>query len=306
MNDSDSDSKTDKPSGKKLTAGGTLVGILVILYALLRPALSKQLGIDLPQIPINVADSGGSETTDRSQPDGNTPDEVHAPPQIAIPQPEPTAEKKAAKPMVELEVTPPDSRTSMPRESESKPVATEQENPQHSRSSVPANPQSSKQANSPGPLAGRVRGPPEDSNSETAEAPTSDPNLEFGILRSIGRDRFMSPAGLQYTPGSQEGHRLKHLERHTEDQPGRPGKHGVFDGGLEKTLQVLDQAYEKAKQGGHGVIKTEDDGRTIYTVDMGRRVGFVGGREGNRMRKPMARRVRIVLDGTRVITAYPL
>ena len=64
--------------------------------------------------------------------------------------------------------------------------------------------------------------------------------------------------------------------------------------------------YEKAKQGGHGVIKTEDDGRTIYTVDMGRRVGFVGGREGNRMRKPMARRVRIVLDGTRVITAYPL
>ena len=42
------------------------------------------------------------------------------------------------------------------------------------------------------------------------------------------------------------------------------------------------------------------------SVDMGRRVGFVGGREGNRMRKPMARRVRIVLDGTRVITACPL
>lgn len=130
--------------------------------------------------------------------------------------------------------------------------------------------------------------------------------LRYGLLRSIGPDRFLSPAGLQYLPGSQEGHRLAHLQRHTEDQPNRPGSHGVFDGGMETTLRVLDEAYLKAKQNASGVTTQQDQGRTIYTVSMGRRVGYVGGREGNRRRKPMARRVRLVLEGTRVITAYPL
>ena len=144
-----------------------------------------------------------------------------------------------------------------------------------------------------------------DATSTTQAVSNQDSSLKYGLLRELQPDRFMSPAGLLYTPGSAEGHRLKHLERHTADQPGRPGKHGVFDGGMEKTLAVLDQAYEKAKAGVR-TTKSTDQGRTIYTVDMGKRVGFIGGREGNQKRKPMARRVRIVLDGNRVITAYPM
>lgn len=134
----------------------------------------------------------------------------------------------------------------------------------------------------------------------------SDTDLKYGLLRDLGKERFLSPAGLLYTPGSQEGHRLKHLERHTADQPSRPGSHGVFDGGMEEALLVLDRAYVKAEKGGAGVTKSEDQDRTVYTVDMGKRIGYVGGRDGNRRRKPMARRVRIVLEGNRVITAYPL
>lgn len=127
----------------------------------------------------------------------------------------------------------------------------------------------------------------------------------YGILREVSREKYVSPAGLVYARGSAEGHRLEHLKRHTKDDPGRPGSHGVFDGGMEGALKTIDRAYERAKKGERTTTK-KDQGRTIYTVDLGSRIGFVGGRDGNRKRKPMARRVRIVLDGDRVITAYPM
>ncbi len=131
------------------------------------------------------------------------------------------------------------------------------------------------------------------------------PELVFGLLRRLGNDRYMSPEGLLYTPGSAEGHRIEHLRRHVADQPSRPGSHGVFDGDLPGALATIDLAYQKAKAGSR-TTKQTDQGRTIYTVDMGKRVGFIGGRDGDRRRNPMARRVRLVLEGTRVITAYPM
>lgn len=142
-------------------------------------------------------------------------------------------------------------------------------------------------------------------NSTTANSVAADSELLYGILREVSRDRYLSPQGLQYTPGSAEGHRLEHLRRHTKDDPGRPGRHGVFDGDMQGALKTIDRAYERAKKG-QQTTKSTDDGRTIYTVDMGSRVGFVGGAEGSRKRNPMARRVRLVLDGTYVITAYPM
>lgn len=137
-------------------------------------------------------------------------------------------------------------------------------------------------------------------NSSTEEG------LLYGVLREVGPDRYLSAAGLMYGPGSQEGHRLKHLERHLEDSPQRPGSHGVFDGGMEAALKVIDEGYERAKSGKSGVTKEVDDPRTIYTINMGKRIGFVGGRDGNRRNKPMARRLRIVVDGNQLITAFPL
>ena len=157
-----------------------------------------------------------------------------------------------------------------------------------------------------GPLADRVRprprgedDPPGDRSAET------DPRTFDGYLKAVGGQRYVSPAGLMYTRGSAEGHRLEHLRRHTEDQPRRPGSHGVFDGGMTGALKTIDRAYERAKKN-QRTTRKRDEGRDILTVDMGGRVGYVGGRDGNRRRKPMARRVRLVLDGRRVITAYPL
>lgn len=126
-----------------------------------------------------------------------------------------------------------------------------------------------------------------------------------GILREVSPRRFLSPEGLMYTPGSAEGHRLKHLERHVKDAPSRPQSHGVFDGGMPGALLTIDRAYQRAKKN-QKTTKEVDDGRTIYTVDMGGRVGFVGGKTGKRKGNPMARRVRLVIDGNRVITAFPL
>ena len=133
----------------------------------------------------------------------------------------------------------------------------------------------------------------------------ADADLRYGLLREIRNDRFLSPAGLEYVPGSAEGHRLEHLRRHTKDQPSRPGKHGVFDGGMEGALVTIDRAYDRAKKKQRTTKQTSRD-RTIYTVDMGRRVGYVGGREGKSSGNPMARRVKLVLEGTRFITAFPL
>lgn len=138
-----------------------------------------------------------------------------------------------------------------------------------------------------------------------AKTPPAEDSLLYGILADQGSDRFLSPAGLMYVPGSQEGHRLKHVERHTVDDPGRPGSHGVFDGGMASALATIDKAYRKAKTGSQ-TSKQEEDGRTIYTVDMGSRVGYVGGSDGKRRKNPMARRVRLVLERNRVITAYPM
>ncbi len=143
-------------------------------------------------------------------------------------------------------------------------------------------------------------------SATTAPQSASDSSeLKHGLLQHQGNERYLSPAGLLYVRGSAEGHRLKHLERHTVDDPGRPGRHGVFDGGMEGALVTIDKAYRKAKAGTQ-TTKEEERGRVIYTVDLGSRVGFIGGQEGRRRRNPMARRVRLVLEDNRVITAFPL
>jgi hypothetical protein len=152
------------------------------------------------------------------------------------------------------------------------------------------------------PAKAPVNARPQDRGSSVDD---TDSDLLHGRLREVGPDRYMSVSGLLYTPGSAEGHRLEHVKRHTKDQPNRPGNHGVFDGDMEGAIKTIDMAYERALK----KIKTtvsQEEGRTVYTVDMEGRIGYAGGREGNRKNKPMARRVRLVLDGNRVITAFPL
>lgn len=129
--------------------------------------------------------------------------------------------------------------------------------------------------------------------------------LKYGVLKTVGNEVYLSPAGLRYTPGSQEGHRLKHVERHLKDQPDRPGKHGVFYGDMPQVLRWIDEAFGNAKAGAKGTSKKSDDGRMVYEARFAKPIGFVGGRDGGKNNNPEAFELRLVVDGDRVITAFP-
>ncbi|MGL4514243.1 MAG: hypothetical protein ACRCT8_14220 [Lacipirellulaceae bacterium] len=126
------------------------------------------------------------------------------------------------------------------------------------------------------------------------------------VLARGARGPFDSPGGLRYTRGSQHGHRLAHLMAHTRDEPNRAGQHGVFDDDEPtKVVALVDEAYAQALSGRQ--TRTEREGeRTVYTVNLGRRVGYIGGDSGNRRGMPAANHLRLVVESNRLITAFPV
>ena len=73
---------------------------------------------------------------------------------------------------------------------------------------------------------------------------------------------------------------------------------------MQGALKTIDDDFKRAQKQ-QRTTETIDGSRTISTVDLGERVGFVGGQDGRRRRNPVARRVGLVLEGKR-ITAYPM
>lgn len=272
-----------KKFGTKSKLGGFAIAALVAIYSLAAPKLNERYNWDLPQIQTDRSGnvqlaSNANETTAKND-DSAT----------AGAKPTAGASDKAAN-------------------GKPGPLAGKMATSNRSQSKSQSESQSQSQSNAKTSSNQDSRPPPTSSNqtdSSKKTASSDDEELLYGILREVSKDRYISPAGLMYTPGSAEGHRLEHLRRHTKDDPGRPGSHGVFDGDMDGALATIDRAYDRAKKG-QRTTKSVDDGRTIYTVDMGGRVGYVGGRTGKQKRNPMARRVRVVLEGNRVITAYPM
>ena len=134
-----------------------------------------------------------------------------------------------------------------------------------------------------------------------------DASPQLGVLKKTGDMVFETTAGLVYTRGSADGHRLKHVMRHAEDVPGKP-VHGVFDPGGERAVfAAIDEAYLIADlRGPPQARKQTEDGRTIWTVDMKRRVGYLGGQSGKRKGNPPLTGIKLVLEGRNVITAFPV
>ena len=134
---------------------------------------------------------------------------------------------------------------------------------------------------------------------------SSSPTKKFE-LKQVGKTTWVSPAGLKYAGKDPQGlTRVEHVLRHAADQPRRSGPHGVFDGGNDKALETVDAAWKIAKQ---KKIKPKNEGhRSAYTIPMGRRVGFLGGKTGAQRRNPALKKVFIVVrTGTsEVITAFP-
>ena len=141
---------------------------------------------------------------------------------------------------------------------------------------------------------------------QSASNASAGEGLRYGSLKSLGRDEYLSPAGLRYTPmGGPEKHRLEHIKRHLRDQPTRPGKHGVFDGDMPQVLRWLDEAYTRSRGKETGTRIQSQGDRDVYEVTFSKPIGYVGGRDGKRAGNPDARKLRMVLEGQRVITAFP-
>jgi hypothetical protein len=156
--------------------------------------------------------------------------------------------------------------------------------------------------NDPGPKDSS----PKNSDPKNSGAKDSTEDKIHGILKDLGRNRFESPEGLVYGPGSEEGHRLKHIERHLEDQPSRPGPHGVFDGDMKEFLVAIDRAFAMANKGAKGSSKKEDDGAIVYEATFEKPIGFLGGTDGKRRKNPALKKMRVVVRGKSVITAFPV
>jgi hypothetical protein len=133
----------------------------------------------------------------------------------------------------------------------------------------------------------------------------ADQNL-LGQLKERAAGEMVSTAGLRYTRGSQEGHRLKHIQRHDNDMPSREGSHGVFAGDEAKMLAIIDEAYLLVKDKDRAASIRRDGSRSICTVNLKRNIGFLGGTAGKRRENPQLQRVRLILENDRLITAYPV
>jgi hypothetical protein len=129
----------------------------------------------------------------------------------------------------------------------------------------------------------------------------------LGKLKEIRSNVFQSSAGLIYRAGSEDGHRLRHIMQHAKDNPEKK-IHGIFDGNGDRNivLAVIDEAWLIARTGGSDVRSEHQNERRVFTINLRRRIGKLGGEEGKRRNYPECRYLRIVLENEHeVISAYP-
>jgi len=127
-------------------------------------------------------------------------------------------------------------------------------------------------------------------------------------LKEVGRNRFESPAGLLYTMGARGEHRIEHVMRHSRDMADRPA-HGVFigNGDRDTVLKLIDDAWELAEEKSSKAKYEKSRGNDAWTVNMGRKVGFDGGKKGQRNGGKSLNSIKLILaNGNQVITAYPV
>ena len=248
-----------------------IVGV-VIAYVVLQPRLNQWFGWSLPSVASMVGDEKPVATTTPKMTEANR--------------------KSTADHLEAVNEVP--KSDAAPRKSKSNQVddeAVENETPILS----PGRQSEDKRPSSPTKSTSR----PKDNSSDDDSEPL------YGFLTEVGRNRYESPAGLFYGPGSEEGHRLKHIARHLVDQPDRPGSHGVFKGGMKAFLVAIDDAYTRAKKGAKGTTKKEDDGSMVYEVTFEKAIGFIGGESGGRKKNPPTKKIRLVVRGNNLTTAFP-
>jgi hypothetical protein len=264
-------------SNKSASKGLMILLVLALLYTMGQPLANRQFGWNLPSLAAFLPERNPDPAEPKPEPNGPLQ-----------PTPADSSGSKSTSPETSSGTSPvrePQREPPLPPAATRKPSAEKPE-PQPPLPDTNLSKQPS-EASSPGS---------EDNGQE---------RLLHGILRTVGREEYQSPAGLRYTRGSVEGHRLQHLAKHLEDQPERSGRHGVFRGDMAQTLTWIDQAYTRANERKPKTSIRKEDERTVYEVTFEQPIGYIGGREGKRLNRPTTAKLRLVTEEDRVITAFP-
>jgi hypothetical protein len=265
-----------------------IIGI-VLVYWLTHPLINRTFGLNLPSIASLIEEKRPpAERPPRPE------DSYDAPTTVA-----PTFEKSASTNSKEADnpnwkPAPQNQATSPPRTEDAQ-QKSGNSNPSAPTKNSTASKSTSKSKATADELAELAR----------KAGVTGSSDQTYGFLKEIGKDRYRSPAGLVYGRGSEEGHRLKHIERHLTDQPTRPGPHGVFDGDMPQVLRWIDEAYGKAVKGDRMAKKYNEEGSAVYEYTFSKPIGFLGGSVGKRKNNPSIQSIRIVVRGQDIITAFP-
>lgn len=110
-------------------------------------------------------------------------------------------------------------------------------------------------------------------------------------LEAGGHTKWRSPAGILYTSGSIEGHRLSHILTHSVPNY-KSGSHSVFDLARGELLPLLDAAWGKPRLPAYKKDGTLDTG--AFLADMERITGING-----------ESHIRIAFSGSEITLAYP-
>ena len=90
--------------------------------------------------------------------------------------------------------------------------------------------------------------------------------------------------------------------RHSRDDPKRDQQHGVFEVESEDDLlRLIDRAFHIAGADKNRVRINQQDDRYVYTVNMKKRVGYVGGIVGKRKGFPECQFIRIVVEDKNIM-----
>ena len=97
---------------------------------------------------------------------------------------------------------------------------------------------------------------------------------------------------------------IDHVLLHCADNTSKP-VHGIFVGNAVEVMQMIDEAYEMTKSGSNKVDSEKSGDRMTHTASMGRVVGHTGGKKAQRDGPRELRKIKLVLAGKTVITAFP-
>ena len=101
-----------------------------------------------------------------------------------------------------------------------------------------------------------------------------------------------------------EGTTLQRLLSHAKDDMSQPD-HGVFAAG-SRLIGALDAAFATMKSTHDWEIESQQGSRRTVTVEVGPNLGWIGGRTGAALGRPVTSHVQMVMDGDKVLDAYPV